>query len=87
MTFNSYTEYVCSPCIIHTPLPPSFLAIGAWMTLRLKVALIHNATWVINVLGLLFWLVTHGCLFNRALADVRSTGAGIKCLYLRFKAF
>ena len=27
-----------------------------------------------------FFDVTHGCLFNHALADVRSTGAGIKCL-------
>ena len=23
----------------------------------------------------------HGCLYNQAFADVRSTGAGIKCLY------
>ena len=28
-----------------------------------------------------FFDVTHGCLFNHALADVRSTGAGIQCLY------
>ena len=38
------------------------------------------ATWVIDVLGLLFD-IKHRCLYNQALANVRSTGAGIKCLY------
>ena len=37
-----------------------------------------QATCVINVLGLFFWTVIHGCLYNQALDDVRSTGAGIK---------
>ena len=68
------------------PIAIQFLGIGAWMTLRLKVTLIHNATWVINVLGLLVWIVTYRCLFNRALADVRLTGAEIKCLYCSCKA-
>ena len=40
-----------------------------------------KATWVIDVLGLFSWHVNHGCLYNQALADVQSTGAGIKCLY------
>ena len=31
-----------------------------------------------------FWHVIHGVLYNQALADVRSTGAGTKCLYCRF---
>ena len=30
-----------------------------------------------------FGHVTHGRLYNQALEDVRSTGAGIKCLYCR----
>ena len=32
--------------------------------------------WVINVLGVIHWY-----LYNQALEDVRSTGAGIKILY------
>ena len=35
-----------------------------------------QATWVIDALGLFF-----ECSYNQALADVCSTGAGIKCLY------
>ena len=30
-----------------------------------------------------FGYVTHECVYNQALADVRSTGAGIKCLYCK----
>ena len=40
--------------------------------------------WVIDVLGLFVTCdicVIHGCFCNQALADVRSTDAGIKCLY------
>ena len=40
-----------------------------------------QATWVIDVLGTSFWHVIHRALYNQALADVRSIGAGIKCLY------
>ena len=40
-----------------------------------------QATWAIEVLGLFFWRVIYVCLYNNALPDVRSTGAGIKCLY------
>ena len=40
-----------------------------------------QATWVIGVLGLCFRHVIHGYLYNQALADVWSTGAGIKCLH------
>ena len=38
---------------------------------------------VIDVLGLFCWHAIHGCLYNQALADVRSTGVGIKCRYCR----
>ena len=38
-------------------------------------------TWVNNMLGLFLWPVIHGFLYNRALADVRSPGAGFKYLY------
>ena len=39
------------------------------------------AEWVIDVLALFFGHVIHMCLFNQALADIQSTGAGVKCLY------
>ena len=37
-----------------------------------------QATWVIMSL---IYLLDPGCLYNQALADVRSTGAGIRCVY------
>ena len=37
-----------------------------------------RATWFTGVLD--FFDVIHGCLYNQALADVRSTDAGIKRL-------
>ena len=40
------------------------------------------ATCAINVHSLLFYVV-HVCLYNQVTADVRSTGAGNKCLYCR----
>ena len=43
---------------------------------------VHSqAVWVIYVLGLTLWHVIHGCLYNQALEDARSTDAGIECLY------
>ena len=42
-----------------------------------------QATWVIDVLGFIFWYTIQWCLDNQERADVRSTGAGIKCLYCR----
>ena len=53
------------------------------MTSQLNVALIHNYMGH-NVLGLFSGHVVHGCLYNQALADVRSTGAGIKCQHCTF---
>ena len=66
---------------LHARLSPSFLSMCAWMTLQLNVAFIRK-----GVLGhwcawLILWRVIGGCLYNQALADVRSTGAGSKCLY------
>ena len=37
--------------------------------------------------SLVFRLVVYGCLYNQALADARSTGAIIECLYCIFCAF
>ena len=42
-----------------------------------------QCTWCIDVLGLLFKHVIHWCIYNRALADVRSTVAGIRCMYCK----
>ena len=42
-----------------------------------------QATWVIDVFGLFAKCVIHGCLYNQALADVRPTVVGIKCIVLR----
>ena len=44
-----------------------------------------HATWVID--WLFCWHVIHGCLYNQALADVRSTGSGITCLYCKVSCF
>ena len=40
-----------------------------------------QATQVIDVRDLSFGHVVHGCVHNLVLADVRTTAAGIKCLY------
>ena len=45
------------------------------MTSYQNVAL-YEATWVINALDL-FRYAIHGCLYNQALVDVRSNGAGM----------
>ena len=47
------------------------------MISQLNVAFIRKL-WVIAVFGLFGW---HGCLYNQAVADVRMTDAGIKCLF------
>ena len=52
----------------------------ALMGLQLHVALIHKLRW--SMMSLSFSLhFINGCFHNQALVDVRSTGAGIKCLY------
>ena len=72
-----------SPGIIHDRTPdcqPKFPEHGLLITstersFDLQVAC-HCYAWVIFLLHDIHW-----CLYNQALADVRSTGAGIKCLY------
>ena len=49
---------------------------------QLNIALIPKLYGsVIDVLGLFFWHVIQVCFYNQAPADVRSTGAEIKCLH------
>ena len=43
-----------------------------------------QATWVMGVIGLFFGVLSFAFSYNQALADVRSTGAGIECLYCNF---
>ena len=80
-TFNS-----CTKCmgIIHNRTPAfhhfpgheyGWLHIWTWLWFASYVG--HWCFWVI------FWDVIHRCLYNQALADDRSTGAGLKCLYCR----
>ena len=38
-----------------------------------------QATWAIGVLGIFVANVIHWCLYNQAMTDVRSTGAGVNC--------
>ena len=63
----------------HARLPPSYLGMDAWLTSQLTVALIpsYMGHWYVW----LFWNVSYGCFYNQALTDVRSTDAGIECLY------
>ena len=61
----------------HASLPQSFLCMDDLKTER---SFDSQAMWVIDALGFLFWHVVYECLYNQALADVRSTGAEIECL-------
>ena len=63
----------------HYRLPPSFLDMNARMNSQLNVALIRKLWGSLMCLSY-FCHATNGFLYNQALPDVRSTGAGIKCL-------
>ena len=64
----------------HSRSSASFLGMDAWMNSQLNVVLFSM---LCRSLMCLFYFchVTNGLLYNCALPDVRSTGAGIKCLY------
>ena len=83
LTFNSCTKWVGIPVIIHDCTPDFHPVSWVWMH-----GWRHNWTklWSASYLGnqctwLIFWHVINVCLYTQALADGRSTGAGIKCLY------
>ena len=66
----------------HARLPPSFLVrmiTGPWP--RNWAYFIRQINGSLMCLAHFSWFVTHGFLYNQALENVRSTGAGIKCLY------
>ena len=60
----------------HARLLPRFHGHVSMDDLTTERSFDSQAMCVIDVLG---------CLYNQALADVRSTGAGTKCLYCMFK--
>ena len=61
-TFNYCTKCVGSPRIIHDRTSDwhQFLGMDAWATLQLEVAFDSQATWVSDVLGLLFDMLSMG---------------------------
>ena len=67
--------------IIHDRKPDCRPISQVWMHLTTERSFESQATLVIYVLGLFFGRVIHGCLYNQALAGVRSTGVEFKCLY------
>ena len=85
-TFNSCTKCLGCPGIIHDRTlgchPVSWaLMYGRsknWTWFWFAVYVGHWCAWLI------IWHIIYGCLYNQAIAHVRSTGAGIKCLYYRY---
>ena len=79
VSYNSCTECLGRPGIIHdrTPDCNSFSCIWMhrWPHNWFVSYVCHCGAWLI------FRHVIHGYLYNQALADVRSTGVGIKGLY------
>ena len=69
-----------SPSIVHDRTPdchPDGWVIGCMDDLTTGGSFDSQPTWVVDVLGLLFWHVIDGCLYNQALAASRPTSAGI----------
>ena len=70
----------------HTQFPSSFLGMSARMTSQVNKVLIYKQRGPLMFVA--YFLTYYSwSLYKQALADVRSTGAGIKCLYcsLRIK--
>ena len=63
------------------PIATHFPGHGCMNDPQLNVTLIHTLRGSLMCLSYLNWNVIHGCLYNQAMAGVRSTGAGIKWLY------
>ena len=84
--FNSCTKCVGSPGRIHDRTPecsPIFLGMDVYMTSQLILALIRKLR--VSSMYLDYFLTCYTrCLYNQALPDVRSTGAGIKYLFCTF---
>ena len=85
--FNSCTKCAgMSPDIINDHTPDCHPVSWAWMEpqvpdLQLNVASICKLCWSSMCLAYFFGTFIHQCLYDHTLAEVWSTGAGIKCLY------
>ena len=84
-TFNSCTKCARSTGIMHDSTPDcnqvSWHGCMDGLATEYTCSFGSQVAWVIMCLTSIFWHVVHGCLYNRALTDVRSPGVGIKCLY------
>ena len=69
----------------HARLQPSFQSIDAWITSELNEALVCKLRVSLMSLADIFDITSMGVLYNQALADVRSTGAGIRCRHCTCK--
>ena len=70
----------------HARLKPSFQGIDAWITSELNEALVCKLRVSLMSLSDIFDIPSMGVLYNQALADVRSTRAGIKCVYCNWSS-
>ena len=82
-TFNFCTKCVGRPGMIHdrTPKFPGHEFLDDFTT---EQSFDSQATYVGHRCIWLISHITHECLYSQALVDVRSTGAGVKCLYCSF---
>ena len=79
-TFNSCTKCVVSSGIIHDCMPYCHPEHGSMHDLTAESSF-DSQSYLGNCFAWFIFYVTYRCLYNQALADVRSTGAGIKCLH------
>ena len=74
-----------NPGIIHGHTPECHMVSWSWMhawkTSTTERSFVLQAMWVIYVLGFNFDMLSTNVCYDQALEEVRSTGAGIKCLY------
>ena len=84
--FNSCTKCTGSSVVIHDRVPYSHQISRSWMrpqvpALTTQCSFDLQAMWVIDGPGVFTLHIINVCLYNQALADVRSTGAGINYLH------
>ena len=65
----------------HARYQPSVRGMDTWMFSQLDAALIRKLRGSLVFLAYFFLTAYPWVLYNETLVDVRSTGAGIKCLY------
>ena len=78
-TFKSCTKCIGKPRHNARSIATQFLGMNAWMNSQMNVVLIRKLCVSWMCLAYLFDIIQVR-LYNQALADVQSTGTGIKCL-------